>query len=373
MGTIVFRELGRLASALDKTIPAADREQLQKVMEIFPVRLTQHLLKVIKMSPQVARQFLPAVEELEFAGSLRPFTGVTETGIAGVLRMYIDRCVIMPVQQCPAYCRFCFRKDYMTRSNPTMTASDINLALNYVQNDAYIKDILVTGGDPLLNLKKLKQLLDGLRKIKRIEVIRIATRSLSYEPSLLSAEVISFLRKYHSYMDGKPVEIGTHFNHPDEITEEAKEALARCIERGIRVYNQGVLLKGINDDSEIIEELYRRLRGLGVEAYFLTHCMPVKGGQYFRTLVQKGLDIKKDLRGLATGRINPTYIVPTKIGKVEIGVDGRVLKKSGKYLWIETPYRKDIYEKSFPGFTVPKDCYVNPSGYMVARYLDGTD
>src|SRR3972149_7644640 len=121
MGTKVFREVSRLATALDRSFPQSEAQQLQKVMEIFPVRLTAHLLKVIKKSPQVARQFLPTMEELDFVGYLRPFTGVLDTGIPGVLRMYLDRVVIMPINQCPAYCRFCFRKDYMTRQVRAMT------------------------------------------------------------------------------------------------------------------------------------------------------------------------------------------------------------------------------------------------------------
>lgn len=341
----------------------------------MPVRLTDYLLKLSKSSPAVAKQFLPSTRELEENGSIKPFSGVMKTGIEGLERMYLDRCIIMPLNQCPAYCRFCFRKFYEKKSSTAMSYENIDKALTYIKKDARLKGVLITGGDPLMDAKRLEYIIKNLRKIAHIGDIRIGTRSPMFDPERITDDLVKMLLKYHDFKQMKPIEIAVHFNHPDEITPESINAITKLTNSPIKVYNQSVLLKGINDDPKILENLFRKLHFLGVEIYCLYHCDPVKGTAHFRTSIEKGIEIKKYLRGgNATGRINPAYIVDTQIGKVEIGVDSTIEKRKGDYVWIKTPYKLSTYKSVDPSFKLPEgQCKIDKQGYISIKYLDGKD
>jgi lysine 2,3-aminomutase len=348
---------------------------IQNVLNKYPVCLTDHLIKIIKKSPAVAKQFLPSVNELENIGDEKTWVGVMETGIKGLERMYVDRCIIMPFNQCPAYCRFCFRKNYEKRKESSMNYKEIDKALLYIKKDKRLKSVLITGGDPLMDLQKLEYIIKKIRKIDHVEGIRIGSRFFTSDPERITDDLVKMLLKYHNLKKMRPIEIATHFNHSDEITPQSMKAIVKMTGASIRLYNQTVLLKNVNDDPIVLMDLFRKLNGLGVEIYYLFHCEPVKGVQYLRTSIAKGIEIKKYLRGgFASGRINPAYMVDTKIGKVEIGVDGFVEKREGQYVWIKTPYRLETYRSVFSDFQLPKDiCKVNDDGLISIKYLDGED
>ncbi len=366
------RTIKDLEALTGKKNPKNDKTKIEEVLKKMPVRLTDFLVSLCKKSPAVAKQFFPNIKELENTGKLCTWGGVIDTGIHGLERLYLDRCIIMPFMGCPAYCRFCFRKYYET-SQQMMSYKDIDKAISYIKKDKKLKSVLITGGDPLMELKRLEYILKNLRKISHIEDIRIGTRSLMYDPDRIDKNLVKMLLRYHDFAKMKPIEIGTHFNHPDEVTSESKKAITLLTKASIRVYNQAVLLKGINDDEKILSELFRKLRLLGVEIYYLFHCEPVKGMQYLRTKIQKGIDIKKHFRGgNIAGRINPAFMVSTQIGKVEIGVDGYIEKKEGKYVWIKTPYNISMYKSISKSYKLPKEiCKIDKEGYISIKYLDG--
>ncbi len=331
----------------------------------MPARLTGYLENLCRKSPALARQFLPDVRELDARGALKPWTGVLTTGIPGVERMYLDRCIIMPFNQCPAYCRFCFRKYYDKQNPVAMSFSQLDRAIDYVQSDQRLKSVLITGGDPLMDLKRLEYLLIGLRKIPHIQDIRIGTRSIMYDPGRITGALVKMLLKYHDLEKSRPIEIATHFNHPDELTPESIKAITRLTHSSIRLYNQTVLLKSINEDPQTLLILFRQLRLLGVEIYYLFHCEPVKGISHFRTTIEKGLEIKKYLREQAAGRLNPAYIVSTSIGKVEIGVDGYMEEQDGDSVWIKTPYHLSTFRSVNPDFQLPPGlCRLDEKGLI---------
>ncbi len=283
----------------------------------------------MQKSPAVARQFL-ACGKLDEKGDEVTFQGIHKTGIPCLERMYSDRVAIKLTNRCPAYCVFCFRR-WTNAKLPEPTLKDLDRAIAYIKKDKKLSGVLITGGDPLLEPKKLEYLIGRLRKILHVTDIRVGTRAPLTAPELVTPKLIALFKKNR-------IEVGVHFNHPDELTTRSKAALSKLTKAGIRVYNQSVLLKGINDSGPILEKLYRGLRDLGVEIYALYHCDPIKGALHLRTTIEKGLEIKRYLRSHATGRINPAYIVDTRIGKVEIGVDGTIEKREGKYVWIRTPY-----------------------------------
>jgi lysine 2,3-aminomutase len=370
-----IKNIQQLEKLTGKKIQKTAIKSIKKILETMPVRLTDHLLKLSKKSKAIAAQFIPNINELKKNGFEKPWVGIMGTGIHGLERMYIDRCIILPFNQCPAYCRFCFRKFYERKKATPMPYENIDKALLYIKKDKRLKGVLITGGDPLLDLKRLEYILKNLRKIEHVQDIRIATRSLMFDPQRITDSFVKMVGKYHNFEKMKPVEIATHFNHPDEITPQAIKAITKLTKSSMKVYNQTVLLKGINDDPKILADLFRKLRLLGVEIYCLYHCDPVKGVEHFRTSIKKGIEIKKYFRGgTATGRINPAYIVDTQIGKVEIGVDGYIEKKEGKYVWIKTPYKLSTYKSVSPNFKLPEgQCKIDKQGYISIKYLDGTD
>lgn len=324
--------------------------------------LPKPLRTLIQKSPAVARQFLPCGDSA--LGEEVTFEGVIRTGIPCLERMYGDRCAIKITGQCPAYCVFCFRK-WSRRKCPEPARKDLDRAIAYIRKNKKLTGVLITGGDPFLVPDKLEYLIKRLRQVPQVADIRVGTRSPVTKPELVTPKLIALLKKYNHPEAGKPVEIGVHFNHPDELTPATEKAIAKLVGAGLRLYNQTVLLKGVNDRGPILEKLFRRLRILGVELYALYHCDPVKGIDDLRTTIGKGLEIKKYLRAHATGRINPAYIVDTRVGKVEIGVDGFIEKRRGRELWIKTPYVR-------PQSQLPKGiCKVNKDGTVSVRYWDG--
>ncbi len=367
-----IRNTEELEKFTGKKTPKSQQEKITKVINTMPVRFTDYLLKLSKKSKAVAKQFMPDANELEDNGCEKPFEGVMKTGIEGLERMYIDRCIIMPINQCPAYCRFCFRKFYEKTSAPAMSYENMKKAFAYIKKDKRLKEVLITGGDPLMDLNRLEYILQNLREIPHIQDIRIGTRSPMFDPERITTDLVNMLLKYHDLEKMKPIELATHFNHPDEITPESIAAITKFSKSPIKIYNQSVLLKDINDDPKILEDLFRKLHLLGVEIYCLYHCDPLKGTKHFRTSIQKGIEIKKYLRGgNATGRINPAYIIDTQIGKVEIGVDSHIERKEGEYVWIKTPYKLNTYKSVCPNFKLPKDmCTVDKEGYISVKYLD---
>ncbi len=351
-------------------IPDKNKSGLQRIMKDMPVRLTGQLAGLCRHSPALARQFLPDIGELSGQGIKQTWVGILDTGIPGLERMYLDRCIILPYNQCPAYCRFCFRKFHAHRSRPPLSHEEINRALDYIQKDPRIQSVLVTGGDPLMDLPRLEYVLRGLRKIEHLQDIRIGTRSILYQPEKFNNSLIKLLLRFHHPETDRPLEIATHFNHPDELTPPAKKAILKLNKANIRLYNQTVLLKGINDQAEILQSLFRKLHLLGVENYYLFHCEPVRGIGHLRTTIQKGINIKKTLREKSSGRINPHYMICTRIGKVEIGVDGYIEKKEGRSVWIKTPYNISTFRSVQAGFRLPAGiCKTDNRGYISTKYL----
>ncbi len=370
----IVKSIKQLESLTGIRVPQKQKEQMQKILEKYPVRFTSYLLKLIKKSPAVAKQFVPSVDELITVGAHRPWTGKIDTGVFGLERMYTDRCIILPVNQCPAYCRHCVRKDYLARFRRAMTLEEIDKALDYIKKDKRIKEVLITGGDPLIDLKRLEYIIKGLRKISHIGPVRIGTRHLMNDPKRITNAFVRTLQKYHNFNNGKLVELSPQFNHPDELTKESIHACSKLVNAGIRLYSQSVLLKGVNDSPEILSKLFRRLRQIGVEIHYLYHCACIEGADHFRTTVQKGIEIKRNFRnGYLSGRANPAYIILTPVGKMEPLIDGEIMKQRGKFITIRTPYTIAQFKKLNSKFKLPGGCKTDKNGFIICEYIDGKD
>ena len=372
--TINVTSLAQLEELTRRPIPEGERQALQKVIDTFPVRLSAHLVELMRRSPAVAAQFLPDAREVtELDGQTRCFSGLLHGGVHGVERMYPDRCILLPHPVCPAYCRFCFRKFYDDGGGKALSYPELDAALAYVARETELCEVLITGGEPVMDPKRLRYLLEGLRRLPHIGPVRIACRSLIMEPSLVDDALVALLREHQDLRAGRPVEVALHANHPDELTAPTVDALARLREAGLHVYNQAVLLRGVNLDADTLLALFRRLRRHGVESYYLFFGGPVQGMQHMRPSIAEALALKSELRRRSTGRAIPQLILTTRLGKVELGVDGWVVEREpdGRHVWIRTPYTLAGLTAIDPRFTLPEDARLDADGQIVMRYLDG--
>ncbi|MFF2042708.1 arginine 2,3-aminomutase [Kitasatospora sp. NPDC058170] len=267
----------------------------------------------------VRQQAVPALGELmEFPGAeVDPVGDTFYRKTNRVVHKYPDRVIMLITEACPVYCRHCTRKFHTTDVEGTYFRDDeggsYDEDLRYIAEHPEIRDVLLTGGDPLSYQDgKLEEIIAGLRAIPSVEIIRIGSRFPVLLPQRITEGLCSMLARYH------PVWLNTHFNHPKEITPEAAAAVDRLLRHGIPVGNQTVLLRGINDDVTTMRTLMTELLRIRVRPYYLYHCDNVTGVSHFMTSVEKGWEIMAGLQGHITGFGVPQYVLTTKIGKIPI-------------------------------------------------------
>ncbi len=265
----------------------------------------------------IRRQIVPTSRELV------GFTSMMEDSLAedahspvpGLVHRYPDRVLMLVTTQCASYCRYCTRSRIVGDPTATFSRSDYEAQIDYLARTPQVRDVLLSGGDPLiLPPKILEMLLSRLRAIPHIEIIRIGTRVPVFLPQRVTEELVTMLRQYH------PLWMNLHFNHPKEITPEIRRACNLLADAGIPLGCQSVLLAGINDCPHIMRALVHELVKMRVRPYYLYQCDLVEGAGHFRTPVAKGIEIMEALRGHTSGYAIPTYVVdaPGGGGKIPI-------------------------------------------------------
>jgi lysine 2,3-aminomutase len=317
-----FKSLQTLDELLQHDfIKPDDLSALETVIDHFSFKIPAHMQSLIdKTNPNdpIARQFIPTTQELNVTESeLRdPIGDEPFTPVKGITHRYKDRCLLTPVHVCPVYCRFCFRKQKVGSAAETLTPQELATAYAYIKNHEDIWEVIITGGDPLiLKPATLKTILTSISQIHHVEVIRLHTRVPVIEPQRIGTEMISALKC------GKPVYVALHANHAKEFTPEATKACAHLIDSGIPMLSQTTLLKNLNDNIDALSELMRCLIKNRIKPYYLHHCDLAKGTQHFRTTIEEGQALVKQLRGRFSGLCQPTYVldIPGGFGKVPIG------------------------------------------------------
>lgn len=305
--------------------------RLKDVIAKYPMRVNTYYLGLIeKMNDSIWKQAIPDVEELEHYMDLSedPLDEEGDIPLGGprtIVHRYPDRVLLLVSNECAMYCRFCTRKRKVgdDRKNPSM--EDIKKGIQYVASHEDIRDVLISGGDPLLiHNNRLDEILGKLTEIKHLGLIRIGTRVPCVWPQKIieDKELIEVLRKHTPQSPKNPqLYINTHFNHPKEITDESYQAIKILRELGIPIGNQTVLLKGINDDTDVMRDLVHGLGTMGVRPYYLYYADLVEGTGHFRTAVSKGKEICRDLCGATTGFLRPVYVVDTQGGRGKVPVD----------------------------------------------------
>jgi len=270
----------------------------------------------------------------------------------GIVHRYPDRVLFLTTGTCSTYCRYCTRARAVgdPGGEYQLTRRKWEQALDYIEAHTEIRDVLLSGGDPLtLGDDALEWLLSRLRAMKHIEFLRIGTKMPVVTPQRVTKELIAILKKYH------PLWMSLHFTHPNELTDEVTESTARLADAGIPLGSQTVLMKGINDDIEVMKPLMQGLLKRRVRPYYLYQCDPIRGSAHFRTKVEKGLEIIEGLRGHTTGYATPIFAVdaPGGGGKIQIAPDF-VAGRDGDDLLLRN-FEGGVYRYPDPGGTLGAD------------------
>ena len=244
-----------------------------------------------------------------------------------IARQYKDRIAFTVVEVCGIYCRHCFRREVVTEDDLQLRF-DVEEGLAWIREHSEIRDVLVTGGDPLLlSDDKLAYLIKQLREIPHVEMIRIGSRLPIVLPQRITDGLMKAIGGFHKV----PVWINTQCNNAKEITEETEKAIFKLMTGGINVGNQAVLLKGINDTIPAFKELHQKLLRTRIRPYYVFYCEPAPGIDHFRTPVEKGAELIRDaLRGHTTGLAQPMYVLATNIGKIPLMPDYYIMDKNEK-------------------------------------------
>ncbi len=309
-----------------------DVHALQKVCEMYPMRINSYFLNLMKRKGvSLMQQVVPDSRELEDeVGWVDPLAEEQNSPVANLIHRYPDRILFLVSNQCGVYCRFCTRKRKIGKWN-SIQDKEIEEGFYYIKNHKEILDVLLSGGDPLLlSDERLKWILMKIKEISHVEIVRIGTRIPSVLPQRVTSKLVRMLGRC------KNLYVNVHFNHPDEITHEAEKSLFLLAEEGIPLGSQTVLLKGINDNASVISQLMRRLLKMRVRPYYLLHADLVRGTDHFRTSIDVGLQIMEHLRRTVSGMAVPTYILdlPGGGGKVPL-LPEYIIQKTGDKIVIQ--------------------------------------
>ena len=301
-----------------------ERRAFDETVSLFRMAITPYYLELI--DPQdpdcpVRRQAVPALDELRtWPGELSdPLAEEAHSPVAGLTHRYPDRALLYTTHNCPVYCRFCTRKRKVSDPTSQTAWTEVEAALEYVRNTPAIREVIVSGGDPLsLSNGRLAEILTALSRIPHVDVARIGTRNLVTLPMRIDQELADVLREHQSRH--LAVWMMTHFNHVKECTDAAADAAARVLSTGTPIQNQMVLLQGVNDNADTVIALNRALLRMRVKPYYILHADMAQGIGHFRTTLETGREIMDALRGHVSGLAVPQYVVdlPTGGGKVPV-------------------------------------------------------
>jgi lysine 2,3-aminomutase len=262
----------------------------------------------------IRRQVVPRMAELDDpAGLADPLGEVSHSPVKNVIRVYSDRIAFCVNNECALYCRYCLRKRMVGDEDWAMQKRELETALDWIARTPEIRDVLLTGGDPLVfSDARLEWLLGRLRAIPHVELIRLGTRLPVTLPFRVTEGLCRMLERFH------PIWVNTHFNHPRELTAEAAEACDRLLRAGIPVGNQSVLLRGINDSLEVMKSLCETLVRMRVRPYYVYQAQLLEGTEHFRVPIEEGQAIFRGMRGRTSGFAIPQYVLDTPHGKVPL-------------------------------------------------------
>lgn len=330
------KNLEELANSLD-----LKEDEKIEITKKLPLRITPYYLDLIKKHPVLRKTVVPTLNEFKISDdeSIDPLNEDGHNPTKCLVHKYPDRALFLVTNFCSVNCRYCTRSRIFENQekNKSISNKDYEDAFQYIREHKEIRDIIVSGGDPLtLSDSKLEYILDNIRAIEHVEIIRIGTKVPVVLPERITDELVDMLKKYH------PLYMSIHFAHPDEITVECKDACEKLANAGIPLRSQTVLLKDVNDDLEIMKELMHKLLKIRVNPYYIYQCDRIIGSAHFRTSIDKGIEIIKGLRGYTSGYAVPTFIVDTEKGKIAVNPE-TIIEINDKVIKLRS-YNDEIVE-----------------------------
>jgi lysine 2,3-aminomutase len=313
----------RSLEALQREGLLAPDPRLAEAAQSMAIALTPEMAALIDRSDlahdPIARQFVPSAQETEIAPEELgdPIGDEARSPVKGVVHRYPDRVLLKPLHVCPVYCRFCFRREKVGPGGEALTADELDRALAYIRAHSGIWEVILTGGDPLMMApRRLAELIAALDAIAHVAVIRVHSRVPIADPGRITDDLVTALKSSRAALW-----LGVHCNHPRELAPATRTALAKLADAGIPLLGQTVLLAGVNDDVETLDQLMRALVTARVKPYYLHHPDLVRGTGHFRVSIERGQTLMRTLRGRLSGLAQPTYVldVPGGHGKVPIG------------------------------------------------------
>lgn len=296
---------------LKKYIPLTKEEEegVVKCLQSLRMAITPYYLSLIDINDPhdpVRKQAIPTALELHKSTceAADPLHEDGDSPVPGLTHRYPDRALLLVTDQCSMYCRHCTRRRFAGQHDSSLPMKQIDNAIDYIAKTPVIRDVLISGGDPLLlSDDKLEYIIKRLREIPHVEIVRIGSRTPVVMPQRITEDLVNMLKKYH------PIWLNTHFNHTNEITEDSKRACELLANAGIPLGNQSVLLRGVNDCVHVMKKLVNELVKIRVRPYYIYQCDLSMGLSHFRTPVAKGIEIIEGLRGHTSGFCVPTFVV----------------------------------------------------------------
>lgn len=317
------------------TMTPEERAGVQLANTKLAMAITPYFFNLIDAADEscpIRLQVIPKLEETATAPweMSDPCGEDSHSPVPGLVHRYPDRVLFLVTDRCAAYCRYCTRSRLVSNATGYDFHPEFDRQIDYIARTPAVRDVLLSGGDPLLlSDEKLEYLLSRLKAIPHVEFVRIGTRIPVFLPQRITPELCSMLRRFH------PLFISIHSNHPRELTTEVRDALARLADAGIPLGNQTVLLRNVNDDVDVMKAHLQKLLMCRVRPYYIYQCDLIAGSSHLRSSVAKGLEIMEGLRGHTTGYAVPQYVIdaPGGGGKVPINPEYLLSKQAGRVMF----------------------------------------
>ncbi len=330
-GKLERGSLARMRAGRRAVQPGDDFAEVAARYAVAITPAMEALIDPTQPDDPIAAQFRPDARELEIAPDelSDPIGDDAHTPVKGVVHRYADRCLLKLVHVCPVYCRFCFRREMVgPAGDGTLSGAELSAALAYIAAHDEIWEAILTGGDPfLLSARRVREITEKLAGIEHVKIIRWHTRVPAVDPLRVTPDLVEALR-----VERATTYVVLHANHPRELTEQARAAIARIVDAGVPMLAQTVLLKGVNDDVETLEALMRALVEVRVKPYYLHHLDKAPGTSHFRCTIAEGQALAQALQQRASGLAQPTYVldIPGGHGKAPLASPG-VRESDGAY------------------------------------------
>ena len=323
-------------------VTAEEEKAFQAAGKNLPFAVTPYYLDLINpcnAQDPIRKTVIPRVTEFSTTPEemVDPCGEDGDSPVPGLVHRYPDRVLFLVNETCSVYCRYCTRSRLVGSGKHKVEFEGV---YEYLRNHPEVRDVLISGGDPLvMSDEKLEGIIKNLRSIPSIDIVRVGSKVPVVLPQRITDEFVAMLKKYH------PFYMSIHFLHPDEITPEVEAACNKLADAGIPTFSQTVLLKGVNDDPEVMKQLMLKLLKIRVRPYYIYQCDPVQGTSHFRTSVDKGIEIIEHLRGHITGYGVPTYVIdgPGGGGKIPIAPEYIVKREPGKITLRNYKHEEYVY------------------------------